>query len=181
MTLDPNPRWWGDPPRLAHVVYRTLPDDAAPAAFRHNELDVLHIGRSEVFAEKVRGATDSVVRAGLAQLAATFEDVEVVGAAADGAEAVAKCLETHPDVVLMDLEMPGVDGIEATRRLAEHAPATQVVVLTSFSDRDRIVRALDAGAIGYILKDAAPNAIKEGDIKTHFGRKVAIVRYCSNE
>jgi DNA-binding NarL/FixJ family response regulator len=102
-----------------------------------------------------------VVRAGLEQLLATFEGVEVVGAAADGAEAVELCASRHPDVVLMDLEMPNVDGIEATRRIAARSPATQVVVLTSFSDRERILRALDAGAVGYVLKDAAPHALEE--------------------
>jgi DNA-binding NarL/FixJ family response regulator len=101
----------------------------------------------------------SVVRAGLEQLAATFPDVEVVATAADGVEAVARCVEVRPDVVLMDLEMPKMDGIEATRRIAEAVPEAQVVILTSFSDRDRIVRALDAGAIGYILKDALPDEV----------------------
>jgi DNA-binding NarL/FixJ family response regulator len=100
-----------------------------------------------------------VVRAGLEQLAATFEDVEVVATAGDGAEAIERCVETRPDVVLMDLEMPNVDGIEATRRIGELAPEAQVVILTSFSDRERIVRALDAGAVGYILKDATPDEI----------------------
>lgn len=103
----------------------------------------------------------SVVRAGLAQLAATFDDVEVVATAADGAEAVERCVETRPDVVLMDLEMPDVDGIEATRRIGELAPGAQIVILTSFSDRERILRALDAGAVGYILKDATPDEVAE--------------------
>jgi DNA-binding NarL/FixJ family response regulator len=98
----------------------------------------------------------AVVRAGLAQLLATFDDVELVGAAADGAEAVALCAERDADVVLMDLEMPVLDGIEATRRIRDARPEVAVVVLTSFSDRDRILRALDAGAAGYLLKDAEP-------------------------
>jgi DNA-binding NarL/FixJ family response regulator len=100
-----------------------------------------------------------VVRAGLQQLVATFEGVELVGAAADGAEAVELCREREPDVVLMDLEMPRLDGIEATRRIAADSPAAQVVVLTSFSDRERILGALDAGAIGYVLKDAGPEEL----------------------
>jgi DNA-binding NarL/FixJ family response regulator len=103
----------------------------------------------------------SVVRAGLEQLAKTFDGVDLVGTAADGREAVERCLETRPDVVLMDLEMPEMDGIEATHRIVEQSPATQVVILTSFSDRDRIVSALNAGAVGYILKDAAPDEIAE--------------------
>jgi DNA-binding NarL/FixJ family response regulator len=98
----------------------------------------------------------AVVRAGLTQLLATFDEVELVGAAADGAEAVALCAERDADVVLMDLEMPVLDGIEATRRIRDARPEVAVVVLTSFSDRDRILRALDAGAAGYLLKDAEP-------------------------
>ncbi len=98
----------------------------------------------------------SVVRTGLRHLVATFDDVELVGAAADGEEAVALCAEHDPDVVLMDLEMPVLDGIEATRRIVEAQPRVAVVVLTSFSDREQILRALDAGAVGYLLKDAEP-------------------------
>ena len=98
----------------------------------------------------------AVVRAGLAQLLATFADVELVGAAADGEEAVRLCAEHRPHVVLMDLEMPVLDGIEATGRIKATDPEVAIVVLTSFSDRERIVRALDAGAVGYLLKDAEP-------------------------
>jgi DNA-binding NarL/FixJ family response regulator len=98
----------------------------------------------------------AVVRAGLARLVETFDGVELVGAAADGAEAAELAAELDPDVVLMDLEMPEVDGIEATRRIRAGRPETAVLVLTSFSDRERILRALDAGAAGYLLKDAEP-------------------------
>jgi DNA-binding NarL/FixJ family response regulator len=98
----------------------------------------------------------SVVRTGLRHLVATFDDVELVGAAADGEEAVTLCADHDPDVVLMDLEMPVLDGIEATRRIVEAQPRVAVVVLTSFSDREQILRALDAGAVGYLLKDAEP-------------------------
>jgi DNA-binding NarL/FixJ family response regulator len=100
-----------------------------------------------------------VVRAGLQKLVATFEDVELVGTAADGAEAVDLCRAEHPDVVLMDLEMPRLDGIEATRRIAADSPEAHVVVLTSFSDQERILGALDAGAVGYVLKDAGPEEL----------------------
>jgi DNA-binding NarL/FixJ family response regulator len=96
------------------------------------------------------------VRAGLEQLVATFEGVELVGSAADGAAAVALCADLRPDVALMDLEMPELDGIQATVRIVAAAPETRVVVLTSFSDRERVLSALDAGAVGYILKDATP-------------------------
>ena len=95
-----------------------------------------------------------VVRGGLTQLLGTLDDVELVGTAANGSEAVAVCSAEQPDVVLMDLEMPEMDGIEATRRIKEERPDVAVVILTSFSDRERILRALDAGAAGYLLKDA---------------------------
>jgi DNA-binding NarL/FixJ family response regulator len=98
----------------------------------------------------------AVVRTGLRHLVATFGGVELVGAAANGDEAVALSAEHRPDVVLMDLEMPVLDGIEATRRIVEAEPGVAVVVLTSFSDREQILRALDAGAVGYLLKDAEP-------------------------
>ena len=98
----------------------------------------------------------AVVRTGLRHLVATFDDVELVGDAADGEEAVRLSAEHVPDVVLMDIEMPVLDGIEATRRIVETEPQIAVVVLTSFSDREQILRALDAGAVGYLLKDAEP-------------------------
>jgi DNA-binding NarL/FixJ family response regulator len=100
-----------------------------------------------------------VVRMGMEQLLETFDDVEVVGSAAGGAEAVELCADRRPDVLLLDLSMPEVDGIEVTRQLATRSPGTRVVVFTSFSDQDQIVRALDAGAVGYLLKDAEPEEI----------------------
>lgn len=100
-----------------------------------------------------------VVRVGLEQLLATFEDVDLVGSAEGGEQAVELCLAERPDVLLLDLSMPDLDGIEVTRRLAEAAPETRIVVFTSFSDRERIVQAIDAGAIGYLLKDAEPDEI----------------------
>ncbi len=103
----------------------------------------------------------AVVRTGLRQLAATFADVELVGAAENGEEAVTLCADRSPDVVLMDLEMPVLDGVEATRRIAAAHPGVAVVVLTSFSDRDQILEALDAGAIGYLLKDAEPHELEK--------------------
>jgi DNA-binding NarL/FixJ family response regulator len=103
-----------------------------------------------------------VVRRGLTALLDGAEGFVVVGAAADGEEAVALAGEHEPDVVLMDLSMPGVDGIEATRRLVAERPESRVVVLTSFSDRERILDALDAGAVGYLLKDADPDELLRG-------------------
>jgi DNA-binding NarL/FixJ family response regulator len=100
-----------------------------------------------------------VVRTGLEELIATFDDVEVVGSGVDGQEAVDVCAAALPDVALIDLEMPVLDGIEATQRILSASPATSVIVFTSFSDRERILRALDAGAIGYLLKDAEPDEL----------------------
>ena len=101
----------------------------------------------------------AVVREGLERLVATFEGVELVGAAANGQEAVDRCRDAEPNVVLMDIEMPVLDGIAATRAIAAAQPDVAVVVLTSFSDRDQILQALDAGAVGYLLKDAEPDEI----------------------
>ena len=103
-----------------------------------------------------------LVRAGLTELIGTFDGVEVIGSASGGAEAIAMVAEHRPDIVLMDLEMPGVDGIAATTEIHKQSPETRVVILTSFSDRDRILKALDAGAIGYLLKDAEPGELSRG-------------------
>jgi DNA-binding NarL/FixJ family response regulator len=103
-----------------------------------------------------------LVRAGLAQLLDSADDIEVVGSAAGGREALALVGTARPDVVLMDLSMPEMDGIAATRELLRVAPDVHVVVLTSFSDRDRIMGAIDAGAIGYLLKDAEPAELLAG-------------------
>jgi len=99
----------------------------------------------------------AVVRTGLSQLVHSADDLELVGVADDGDAAVTLAMEQEADVVLMDLSMPRMDGAAATRNLLEQRPAAQVVILTSFSDRDRILEALDAGAIGYLLKDAEPD------------------------
>jgi DNA-binding NarL/FixJ family response regulator len=95
-----------------------------------------------------------IVREGLHRLLDSFADIIVAGAVASGEEAVESFAELQPDVVLMDLEMPGgIDGADATRRILERDPAAKVLILTSFSDRQRILRAVDAGAMGYVLKD----------------------------
>jgi DNA-binding NarL/FixJ family response regulator len=104
-----------------------------------------------------------VVRVGLERLLANVEDIEVVGTASNGVEAVELCDRLRPDVVLMDLSMPVVGGVEATRRIAAaHDGAISVVVLTSFSDREQVLAALDAGASGYLLKDADPDELIRG-------------------
>ncbi|NQX29925.1 response regulator transcription factor [Microbacteriaceae bacterium VKM Ac-2854] len=100
-----------------------------------------------------------LVRAGLAGLIGASDGMHVVAEAADGAAALAAYAEHRPDVVLMDLSMPGMEGVTATERLRGEDPAARVVVLTSFDDRARVLAALRAGAVGYQLKDADPAAI----------------------
>jgi DNA-binding NarL/FixJ family response regulator len=105
---------------------------------------------------------NALVREGLQQLLSTTEDLEVVAAAVDGADAIALVEAHDPDVVLMDLEMPNVGGIDATRAIAGRGADARIVVLTSFSDHEQILDALDAGAVGYLLKDAPPEELLRG-------------------
>lgn len=102
-----------------------------------------------------------VVRQGLAAVIGVEEDLELVGQARDGAEAVAMAAETAPDVVVMDLQMPELDGIAATRRIREGRPETAVVVLTLHAEDDSLWQALRAGACAYLLKDAPHDDIVE--------------------
>lgn len=102
-----------------------------------------------------------LVRAGLRTIIDASPDLEVVGEAGDGAQAVTVVSEAAPDVVLMDLSMPGVDGIEAIRRLRAAGLETPVVVLTSFAEAERVRSALEAGAVGYLLKDSEPRDVLE--------------------
>jgi len=102
-----------------------------------------------------------VVREGLAMVLGLLRDVEVVGAASDGDEAVALAGDLHPDVVLMDLRMPRCDGVEATRILRERQPETKVVVLTTYADDRSVLDALRAGARGYLTKDVGGTEIRQ--------------------
>ncbi|MFH9349879.1 response regulator [Kitasatospora sp. NPDC017646] len=101
----------------------------------------------------------TVVREGIVMLLGLLPGIEVVGAAADGEEAVALVERHHPDVVLMDLRMPRVDGVEATRRIRAAHPQTEVVVLTTYADDESLFPALQAGARGYLTKDAGGEEI----------------------
>jgi DNA-binding NarL/FixJ family response regulator len=101
----------------------------------------------------------TAVREGLVTLLSTMPDIEVVGSAVDGEQALALVARSIPDIVLMDLRMPRVDGVEATRRIRAAHPGTQVVVLTTYADDMSILDALRAGAIGYLTKDADRNDI----------------------
>ena len=104
----------------------------------------------------------AIVRTGLAQLLGTTDDLTLVGEATDGTAAVEMTAALRPDVVLMDLSMPGVDGVQATANILAQQPDVHVLVLTSFSDQSRILDALEAGAEGYLLKHSEPEVILAG-------------------
>ena len=101
-----------------------------------------------------------VVREGLSTIVSSLPEFEVVGLAANGAQAVDLVDQQHPDVVLMDLRMPEMDGIEATATIRERFPDTRVVVLTTYADDESVVAALSAGALGYLTKDAGRDDIR---------------------
>ena len=111
-----------------------------------------------------------VVREGLSMLVALIDDVEVVGVACDGAEAVRLAEAHRPDVILMDLRMPDLDGIGATAQLRERLPAARVLVLTTYADEDAIIPALRAGARGYLTKDASAEQIETAIRAVHAGQ-----------
>lgn len=100
-----------------------------------------------------------VVRSGVKALIATEEGLEIVGEATDGREAVTKATALEPDLVLMDLVMPEMDGVEATRRITEERSDLEILILTSFSEEERIIQAIKAGASGYLIKDASPDEL----------------------
>jgi NarL family two-component system response regulator LiaR len=113
-----------------------------------------------------------VVREGLRTFLRLQEGIEVVGEAADGVEAVHAAEQLEPDVVLMDLVLPRVDGIEAMRRIRERLPSTRVIVLTSFADDDKLLPAVRAGAAGYLLKTAEPQEVVRAIRAAHAGGAV---------
>jgi DNA-binding NarL/FixJ family response regulator len=110
-----------------------------------------------------------VVRRGLRTFLEVQDDIEVVGEAADGAEGVARTEELRPDVVLMDVKMPGTDGIEALRRLRELGNPAKVLIVTSFTEQRTVVPALRAGAAGYVYKDVDPDALAGAIRSVHAG------------
>ncbi len=111
-----------------------------------------------------------VVREGLSMLISLIDGVEVVGAACDGAEAVRLAEAYHPDVIMMDLRMPGTDGVVATADLRRRLPASRVLVLTTYADQDAILPALQAGARGYLTKDASAEQIEAAIRAVHAGQ-----------
>ena len=111
-----------------------------------------------------------LVRSGLEVVLGLFDDIELVGQAGDGEDAVRLCEELRPDVVLMDLVMPGTSGIEATRRVLASCPGTKVVALTSFTEEDLIGETLRAGAIGYLMKNVSADQLADAVRNAHAGR-----------
>jgi DNA-binding NarL/FixJ family response regulator len=111
----------------------------------------------------------AIVRKGICALLATEEGIEVVGEAADGQSAIEQVTRLRPDVVLMDLVMPGLDGLAATRRISAEWPETRILVLTSFAGVDKIMPAIKAGALGYLLKDSDPEVLVESIHQVYCG------------
>ena len=111
-----------------------------------------------------------MVRKGLAAFLMAMEGLELVGEAKDGHDALIQCQATQPDVVLMDLVMPGLDGPEATREIRHRWPGIQVVAITSFEEEELVHQALQAGAIGYLLKDVTAARLEEALRAAHAGR-----------
>jgi NarL family two-component system response regulator LiaR len=113
-----------------------------------------------------------MVRRGLAAFVKASPDLELVGEAGDGREALDICGQVRPDVVLMDLVMPKISGVEATRAIRQHCPQVQVIALTSFQDKDLVSQALEAGAISYLLKNVTADALAEAIRSAHAGHSV---------
>ena len=111
-----------------------------------------------------------MVRRGLATFLKVYDDLELVGQASDGQEAVQLCDQYHPDVVLMDMVMPGMDGASATRLIRQQSPSIQVLALTSFKEENLVKGALQAGAIGYLLKDVTADELARAIRAAHAGR-----------
>lgn len=110
-----------------------------------------------------------VVREGLRHCLQGLEQIEIVGEAADGEEAVRKTRELRPDVVLLDINMPGLNGLQVTERLRQESPATKVLALTVHDTREYVLGIIRAGAVGYVLKDAAPAELVRAIEKVHGG------------
>lgn len=113
----------------------------------------------------------SVVRSGLAAFLMAFPDLELAGEASSGEEAVNTCKETKPDVILMDLVMPGMDGAAATKAIREHCPDIQIIALTSFPEEDLVRSAIQAGAIGYLLKNVGADELADAIRAAHEGKR----------
>jgi two-component system, NarL family, response regulator LiaR len=112
----------------------------------------------------------TMVRRGLATMLKVFDDLQLVGEAESGEAAIQLCAEAIPNVILMDLSLPGMDGAVATRAIRQEFPQVKVIALTSFKEGDRIKNALEAGAIGYLLKDVSADELAQAIRAAHAGR-----------
>jgi NarL family two-component system response regulator LiaR len=112
----------------------------------------------------------TMVRRGLATFLKVFDDLQLAGEAENGTDAIQRCAEIRPDVVLMDMVMPGMDGVGATRAICQKYPQVQVIALTSFKEGELIKDALEAGAIGYLLKDVSADELARAIRAAHAGR-----------
>jgi two-component system, NarL family, response regulator LiaR len=112
----------------------------------------------------------AMVRRGLATFLSIFDDLQLAGEAESGAEAIQLCGEVQPDVVLMDMVMPDMDGANATSAIRQQFPSVQVIALTSFKEGDLVKKALEAGAIGYLLKDVSADELVRAIRAAHAGR-----------
>jgi NarL family two-component system response regulator LiaR len=112
----------------------------------------------------------AIVRKGIRALLATERDIEVIGEAGDGAEAITQAQALQPDVILMDLVMPKIDGIEATRQITAKLSGARILVLTSFAADDKVFPAIKAGALGYLLKDTGPNDLVQAIHQVYQGQ-----------
>lgn len=112
----------------------------------------------------------AMVRSGLAAFLLAFDDLKLVGEASSGEEALRLCAEAQPDVILMDLVMPGMHGAAATRAIRQRWPQIQIIALTSFAEEELVKKALEAGAISYLLKDVSPEELADAVRSAHVGR-----------
>ncbi|MBE2238253.1 MAG: response regulator transcription factor [Caldilineaceae bacterium] len=113
-----------------------------------------------------------VVRDGLKNMLLVFDDLELVGEATDGSQALTRCQQIKPDVILMDMSMPKMDGITAARVIMEHCPQIKIIMLTSFVEDHEVQRALEAGAVGYLMKNVAIRTLAEAIRAAHAGQPV---------
>ncbi len=112
----------------------------------------------------------TMVRRGLAIFLKVFDDLQLVGEAENGADAIQRCAEILPDVILMDMVMPGMDGVSATRAIRQQFPTVKIIALTSFKEAELIKNVLEAGAVGYLLKDVSADELAQAIRAVHIGR-----------
>ena len=126
---------------------------------------------SKIMSIKVMIVDDHpIVRNGLKAMLLSISDLELAGEAGSGSETVAHCLEAPPDVILMDMVMPGMDGLETTRAVLDKCPDAKIIILTSFPERDLVQQALEAGATGYLLKNVPINTLADAIRAAHAGQ-----------